>query len=344
MTLTRDRLEGGLFSHPVRSKKKTLLFLALSQVLALGILVAVLELFMMGYRGHLRRRLPTGPSAVGPGSPAKTASGSEEKRTYFIISAGDSHTYGKGAPEGRGYPAQLIEMIRASGRAPDARVENLGLPGLNSSQIRERFLSFLFGSIRPDLAIICAGNNNKQNLTFTGFLEEEIAGLPPRGRIAHLLENSGAYRLSVIARSRMEQILAGGDDSRTPWSGCVFCEGDEPFLMRWLEHDLEIMVLAAKARGLNVILMNYFWGQDYVDETMKKVAEKYDAAFLDVLDFQLPFFRSRDPLIAPDWHPNEKGYARIAELLFKRIQKENWLPAPATETTAGQDQKAPGAD
>ena len=158
------------------------------------------------------------------------------------------------------------------------------------------------------------------------------------------MKNSGAYRLSVIARSRMEQILAGGDGSGTPWSGCDFCESDEPFLARWLEHDLEIMVLAAKARGLNVILMNYFWSQDYVDETMKKVAEKYDAAFLNVVDFQLPFFRSRDPFIAPDWHPNEKGYARIAELLFKRIQRENWLPAPAKGTTAGQSRESPRAD
>ena len=80
-----------------------------------------------------------------------------------ILCVGDSCTYGEGAdPKTQSYPVQLENILRT--KHPDRKfyVVNLGLPGMNSSQLARRFEGYV-QLHKPDLAIILIGNNDVWN-------------------------------------------------------------------------------------------------------------------------------------------------------------------------------------
>jgi lysophospholipase L1-like esterase len=75
-----------------------------------------------------------------------------------ILCVGDSHTYGVGVAPEQSYPSQLEGMLRA--RGVRARVVNAGVPGLNSTQLRERIAAKL-AEHRPHVVLVWVGANNQ---------------------------------------------------------------------------------------------------------------------------------------------------------------------------------------
>ncbi len=74
-----------------------------------------------------------------------------------IICAGDSHTFGIGASEGRSYPDQLRERLRA---ADDLReVVNIGFSGLTTHQIMARLRAAIAKST-PACVVFLGGHND----------------------------------------------------------------------------------------------------------------------------------------------------------------------------------------
>jgi lysophospholipase L1-like esterase len=81
---------------------------------------------------------------------------------FRILCIGDSHTYGAGLPEDQSYPAHLQRQLDE--RSPGGfSVINLGVPGLNTSQMRAR-LPLQVARYQPDLVIAWAGVNNAWNV------------------------------------------------------------------------------------------------------------------------------------------------------------------------------------
>ncbi len=84
---------------------------------------------------------------------------------YRILCLGDSFTFGIGASDrDHAWPAILQAKLRAAlpGRSVD--VINAGLPGQNSSTLREHLIERL-AAVRPQVVVVCCGINNLWNLT-----------------------------------------------------------------------------------------------------------------------------------------------------------------------------------
>ncbi len=78
-----------------------------------------------------------------------------------ILCAGDSHTWGAGVERAESYPAQLERVLDEE--APgEYSVMNVGVPGMNTSQLRRRIPQHL-GRHAPDVLIVWAGINNEWN-------------------------------------------------------------------------------------------------------------------------------------------------------------------------------------
>jgi lysophospholipase L1-like esterase len=75
-----------------------------------------------------------------------------------ILAIGDSHTYGSSIAGNQSYPAQLQRLLdeRAPGRFS---VINLGIPGMSTTQVRQR-LPANVARYGPDIVLVWCGANN----------------------------------------------------------------------------------------------------------------------------------------------------------------------------------------
>lgn len=89
------------------------------------------------------------------------SSSSKPKGAYTIMTLGNSHTYGTGAPAGLSYPAQLEKMLNSQ-REKKYHVVNRGLRNINSTFIRESIESWIKED-QPDLVFIMVGEPNSWN-------------------------------------------------------------------------------------------------------------------------------------------------------------------------------------
>lgn len=109
-----------------------------------------------------------------------------------ILCVGDSHTYGAGVPRDRAYPAQLQELLDA--REPGVHsVVNLGLPGMSSTQLRNRVPVWL-QRYRPGVLVVWVGVNDAWNRAEVGSEAGGTASL-----LDAALSRSRLYRLVRVA-------------------------------------------------------------------------------------------------------------------------------------------------
>jgi lysophospholipase L1-like esterase len=80
---------------------------------------------------------------------------------YRVLCVGDSHTFGFMVPSDESYPAHLQHFLDAQA-AGLYSVINLGIPGMNSAQVRNR-LSAQIAQYRPDTVVVWCGANNTWN-------------------------------------------------------------------------------------------------------------------------------------------------------------------------------------
>ena len=78
-----------------------------------------------------------------------------------ILCLGDSHTFGVMVEEGESYPAQVQQQLHMTSPGRFS-VINLGIPGMNSSQIRKR-LAKNVQRYDPQLVIVWVGVNDQWN-------------------------------------------------------------------------------------------------------------------------------------------------------------------------------------
>jgi len=259
---------------------------------------------------------------------------------FVILCTGDSHTYGKGAPEGYDYPAQLAARLQETYPGKRFAVVNLGKAGNNSSQAVNRVLEFMKEmSQPPQLIIFNAGKNNDHNFAEARFLPQDINSLDISWQIKYLLANSRAFRLGQVSVSRLRQLLLHNDPRRTMhWDSVLDVDGEaEQELIRdWIRRDIEYLLAQTDSERLPVVLLNYWLPVETVDQVFTELSSTDRITFIDARRFglnanilhRLGEMDRLEGLIAPDGHPNQYGYALIARLVYQRLTDHGLFPAP----------------
>lgn len=142
---------------------------------------------------------------------AGRAGSSEGLAPHRILCVGDSHTYGAGLPPGDSYPARLQAILDQ--RAPRTySVINLGVPGMNTAQVRHR-LSQYAGLYQPQTILIWVGVNDAWN---RAELDPRDAGW--RDRLDGFLTRSRLYRLVRVRLHdrRLERDIQAPGKDRAP--------------------------------------------------------------------------------------------------------------------------------
>jgi lysophospholipase L1-like esterase len=144
-----------------------------------------------------------------------------------ILSVGDSHTYGAGLPGDQSYPAHLQKLLDEA--APGAfSVINLGLPGMSTTQVRNR-LARNTARYQPDLVIVWCGVNNVWNYSET--LEDGW-----REQLAAFAYHSRLYRLvHVFLHNReieRDAEVIRNEGHHQPWERTVTMGEEQTFEFR----------------------------------------------------------------------------------------------------------------
>ena len=135
---------------------------------------------------------------VGPRQAARI--GAREK---VILALGDSNTYGARYSQEQAYPGQLQSILdlRVPGRY---KVINLGLPGMNSSEVRARLKGWYL-QYQPYAAVLCVGINNVWNRAEDDSADAS-AGWMPQLRVVRLAR---LLRLNLSNRSNRLPLIKG---------------------------------------------------------------------------------------------------------------------------------------
>jgi lysophospholipase L1-like esterase len=297
-------------------------------------LVALLLLAEAGLRvaGALYlRRLQPDP----PGDPGEIR----------VVCLGESSTAGLWAkPEGS-YPAQLERALRAAWPGQRIRVVVPPHIGQNTSQIANRIGSYL-GTHRPRLVIVMAGYNNEWSLA-ESHVGRFLSGSRSEALRVRALVALDGLRLFRVARwtwlkatlprdarfLEENRAYAWGAPERVrypPTEGVyAFALRQRPAFVQLWRDDVGEIVRRSRDSGARVLLMTY-----HVNPTYLPVGEMValaEAERLPIVRNDLRFApfvqdRSIDRYLFHDgWHPNERGYALIAEGAFRSIAEGDLL-------------------
>ncbi len=286
---------------------------------------------------------------------------------HMILCLGDSHTYGVYYSPEESYPGQLQTQLdhRAPGKY---RVTNLGVPGMNSSQIRAKIPGWI-SQYRPQTVIVGAGINNVWNTSDTQSSESGVPARPAGGLRVYRL-----YRLLVAAigdtRSSPETFTARPELQRVRLRGAK--KGVEhhdartgKVLVRhvgnprrrfsashaseMLWQDLESIHRITKEQGVRLILLTYsafplpgqasrFNTFKQLNDTMRRFSREREVDLVDVHDRVSSLLSGglpRKQYFANEKndHPNPRGYAEIAALVADAVTGSGpQVPASVTRS------------
>lgn len=253
---------------------------------------------------------------------------------YVILAVGDSVTYGycSSDPETMSYPAQLRRLLKEHAADQDIRIEKMGFPGANSSQIARRLEGFL-NLHDPDLLILLIGNNDLWNL------EETRAGLFAGNadwkdrlkiRIGSLLDAIRVFRfykwiwLVVDDRRKTSfQVVKGVAPDSKHFRKGVTLFGEIGNIQLLYEHNFRAMLQLARKRNIEVMVLDYhrparLRETEYLGPALAKLG-------IEMVDLE-PHFREAEAkgikVITSHslrWHPNDAGYAICARVVFNEL-------------------------
>lgn len=262
-----------------------------------------------------------------------------EGARYRVLSMGDSHTWGSGVERGEAYPAQLQRAL--DGHAPGLySVINRGLPGMSTTQLRNRF-ALMLARYQPDAVVIWCGANNLWN-----HAERDRRTTSTRLWLDGWLSRLRLYRLArVWLHDRSLEKLAEAEAGEEAWG----VEGhdrvvsdeqrfdvrhdgvverithqrgaDDPRLFDRTLEDLEAMAATARAAGVALVLVTYPLEKEFFSEVNRAIREAARRQGLPVVES--PEALARIPRAERSWkwalHPDERLYAEVAADLAPRI-------------------------
>lgn len=260
------------------------------------------------------------------GSPRPAASSGKLR----ILCVGDSSTKGTRSsdPERFGYPARLQALLEE--REPERfEVVNLGIPGVNSSQLANR-IDRMLDAHRPDLVIAMVGVNDSWNFRETNVIRHHRGGSLVLARAgAWLDEHVRVYRFARLAYLS----IRFPDGVRTPaWSAesrarslATLGDGDARAraLLRSIEENLRRIIRSVRAHGAVIVLMTYpadGWGEGA--RIANTLSPRLDVPLVD----HVPSFRAAERSgirvrSADGFHPNDAGYGLMAETVLGKLEE-----------------------
>jgi hypothetical protein len=245
-----------------------------------------------------------------------------------VLCVGDSHTYGRPDPDN--YPAQLERILneRARGRY---RVINVGVPGMNTAQVRARFERNL-AYYRPAIVLHWAGINNFWNIAERGQDESLAARLADESRLVRFVRVALFYRRlseeqfgdpvtthhGKVGKDGHFHVKQGADEEDVLSAPTDSLPADE--VGRVTREDLSAMMQIAWERRIPMYLVAYsfFAGGYYVpvNEAVRTVSET----------FNVPYVKAGAAVPAAKAEaPNEKlfdAWVHPTPILYKHIAGE----------------------
>lgn len=247
---------------------------------------------------------------------------------FIIVCIGDSFTYGLCVEEQDAYPAQLERMLHYNLSGKHFRVFNLGVPGSNSSMHLKYFTQLVDDCVKPDIAIILTGANDKWNIADSNI--DKIMRTHNLTAILKTKINSfiGSLRIYKMVKLIIINITGRFPKTDVGLGNIVFNTKDtDNEYDRLIEYNLRQMSILAKANGVSLIFQNY----PHTDKgNCSGTPEEKTAKF-----FSIPFvnncsvFQERLNTVSPhelyiydNCHPNAAGYAIMAKEIYKIIAEK----------------------
>ena len=268
----------------------------------------------------------------------------------IILCVGDSHTWGKG----RGYPRRLATLFAE--RSPKYLVVNLGVPGVNTAEIRKRWVGYL-NHYEPAIIVVWAGINNAWNRAHSDLWTEadaeplSLADLVVEwSRVARFLrvwsfqdelraslEEGDVYvspddRWDRRQRARTRTFL-GREDVYRPIHSDAALPKDE--ISRVTELDLTWLIEKAASRGVPVVPITYALPGAHFLAANRGIRAAADKTGAPLVESRLGEERLRasftgreeeiPDLYTKSVHPSQVNYEAIAEVAFEVVEREHLL-------------------
>jgi lysophospholipase L1-like esterase len=256
-----------------------------------------------------------------------------------IVCLGESSTAGLWTKPEDSYPAQLERALRAAWPGERIRVVVPPHIGQNTSQIANRIGAYL-RTHRPRLVIVMAGFNNEWSLA-ESHVGRFLSGSHTESLRVRSLVALDGLRLFRVARwawleatlpadARFLQENAGyawgaAEMARYPPAEGVyaFALRQRPAFVELWRSDVGEIIRRSKDSGARVLLMTYHIDPSYLPaEEMVSLARAEGVPLVRNDQTFAPFLKDRsiDRYVFHDgWHPNERGYALVAEGAFRQV-------------------------
>lgn len=262
-----------------------------------------------------------------------------------IACVGDSNTFGIGMPRDKTYPAFLQQLLAGDEGTAPVTVLNLGVPGTNSSSLRQR-LGEVIDTFQPDLLLVMVGANDFWTVPVAG----SDAGEPTWRQ--RLWAHSRAYRfVYMIARAlqqrreqpAVEMRTAQGVGGRLRYGGAAIDlaspgRAQQNEWRQGLFDDLRAIVDAARRREVDVVLLTYpSEGKAYGQANAVIRGAATGTPLIDLgRAFQDACSGGVCPeLFLPDLHPNVEGYQLAATLVWRSLRQRQGTAAAGHDGPSG---------
>jgi lysophospholipase L1-like esterase len=227
------------------------------------------------------------------------SAGWRDGATQRILCIGDSHTYGAGVDPRQSYPGHLQRVLDEAEPGQHA-VLNLGVPGMNTSQLRHRVRDWL-AEHQPDVLIVWAGVNNAWNNA-----EVDDATGSVLGRLDRFLLRSRLYKLVQIQINDRELEHQVEHERDT--------EGDASRVKPRASADFHAIADLARDANVDVVFVTYPVSLGWFDEANQAMWEVSRAQDVFIVDSSRSL--DRVPVERREWlwamHPGGDTYAEIA--------------------------------
>lgn len=248
-----------------------------------------------------------------------------------ILAVGESTTDGLWI-ENKSYPLQLQSKLKVYYNCKDCISMNiLSIPGANTSNILYHYQKELLKS-KPDIVIFMTGVNDKYFYSYNidALISEKL--FPNKVfyqiyvRLISVLNEMRIFRLiKFVCVSKFmpqETYLDLTETFRKEVSQnrIDFGSYHDPFLLAQTKKNITELVQITKTNNIVPILMTYHSAYQ-INNIIREVAAENGALLID----NEPLFNKNNweklILKKDNWHPNEQGYAVIADNVFKHLIK-----------------------
>lgn len=275
----------------------------------------------------------------------KTGASTQDKNSYTILCIGDSSTYGIGATdiEQFSYPVLLENLLKKNNPEMHYNVINKGLPGINSSQVLNRFSNNIL-EVNPDLVIMQVGVNDWWNLEESNimkyynenFIRKLLLGaeliinrlkLYQFFKLVFVSDNvsNESENLDNNISSLKEELNIAQFNNENKSKGFWFSYSDPMktvALYHALNENITKIVQLAEKNHISIIFMKYHIGGEWhmASGHLSKIYTQLNVPFIDnKISFEEAKRKGLNVFGNDNWHPGDLGYSLIAKNIYNKL-------------------------